>query len=244
MERFSNKSGKLVLIFAVLFIAQLSQAADFRRVTVGKTLPEFSIKDLENNIYTLNELKGYDSLIVFWNIPETEMHRDYSLAGIIAVQNMYSLYGREKGLKVLAIYIPKHDNQVEEREIEAIKDLREKYRLDLPLLIDSGLKLFDLFGVNAAPCTILLNKEGIVTFTLSSYPWSAEKALKKAVNQQLPYCDSPPKYASLPKEGSFKYQKKNFSKYSSKSKSRSQVKKNIPFYQFLEPCCKPVIVNQ
>ena len=188
MERFScqlkHQVISLLILGIFLCLTSSGRAADFRRLKTGQKLPDFALSDLSGNTYSLDGINGHHTLIVFWNIPSVEMNRDYSLEELITVQDLVSEYSK-LGLKTLAIYVPRSDDELEKQEIEKYNTIKEIFCSEIAMPIDKGLTVFNLFGVNATPSTILLDKSGQITFTMSSYPWSAEKALKAAVKSQL-----------------------------------------------------------
>jgi peroxiredoxin len=119
--------------------------------------PDFTLKDMDDNVYTLSELKGKVVLVNFWatwcgpcrmEIPEfNELHKKYS----------------DEDLVILGISVS--DTK------KALKNFTKSYRVEYPLLYGSGKEIDKVSraygGIYSIPTTFLIGKTGEI---LRSYP--------------------------------------------------------------------------
>ncbi len=119
--------------------------------------PDFSLKDMDDNVHTLSELKGKVVLVNFWatwcgpcriEIPEfNELQEKYS----------------DEGFVILGISVS--DTK------KALQNFTKSYKVDYPLLYGSGKEIDKVSraygGIYSIPMTFLIGRTGEI---LRSYP--------------------------------------------------------------------------
>ena len=61
-------------------------------------------------------------------------------------------------------------------------EMRDRLSLPFPVIVDSGLVLWDRFGINALPTSVVVGKDGLVVYAESNFYWESPEKLLKAVS--------------------------------------------------------------
>ncbi len=152
----------LVTLISVILLTQVSVAA-FKNVSVGATAPNITLKDLDGNdvsledIYKNNEL----TLLIFWAVcsPRSiEQLKDY--------QKFYDLY-KEKSVRILAVNVESED--ITEEDVAKIKSIIDENGIKFTVVMDEGLAAFRNYGVVAIPSSAIIKKDGEIVKDYASY---------------------------------------------------------------------------
>ena len=158
--------------------------AAFKYLKVGMDVPEFSLKTLDGQEYTLAQVKGQPAtLVVFfatWSPRSTPALED---AQKLAVQ--YA----DKGFTVLAVNVNRLSLGPDDRR--QIEDLKESLKLTMPIVIDAGLETYNAFGVVATPSTAVVDAEGKIVHEAASYLRSTGDDIREAVEILLGVREAP-----------------------------------------------------
>jgi tetratricopeptide (TPR) repeat protein len=157
------------LIAAALFILSFGvlvsspAAATLLVLQVGMEGPPFTLSTPEGQIKKSPELQADKmTVLVFWSswVPKSE-------ALLARVEKLYEKF-KSAGLAVVGINVDAQ--KISSQGIDAVKQNREKLKLQFPMLLDPGLAAFHDYGVVALPTTVVLDKERIIRYELSGYP--------------------------------------------------------------------------
>lgn len=169
----------LIMLFAIPHAG-----AAFKYLKVGMEVPEFSMKTLEGQEYTLAQIKGQPAtLIVFfatWSPRSTPALGD--------AQKLAAQYA-DKGLRVLAVNVNRLSLGPDDRR--QIDDLRTSLKLTVPIVIDAGLETYNAFGVVATPSTAVINAEGKIVHEAASYLRSTGDDIRESVEILLGVREAP-----------------------------------------------------
>jgi tetratricopeptide (TPR) repeat protein len=186
-RRFLRAAAVGVVGFAallVMFFAIPQAGAAFKYLKVGMEVPEFSLKTLDGQEYTLAQVKGQPAtLIVFW-----ASWSPRSTPALADAQKLYAQYA-DKGFRVLAVNVNKLSLGLEDRQ--QIGDAVEKLKLTMPVVIDAGLETYSAFGVVATPSTAVLNAEGKIVHEAASYLAHTGDDIREAVEILLGVREAP-----------------------------------------------------
>ncbi|MCB2203626.1 TlpA family protein disulfide reductase [bacterium] len=132
-----------ILTLALLFTSMTLSAQ------VGKQAPEFSLKDKDGKVYSLESLKGKVVVLNFWATwcPPCK-------AEIPDLKRVYDKYG-EKGVEILGVSL---DN----KGWSVLKPFVEKWDINYPIVL-GGIDIARDYGnVRSIPTTFIINREGKV----------------------------------------------------------------------------------
>lgn len=115
---------------------------------IGKKAPDSVLKDLTGKNASLSSFRGKVVLINFWATWCPPCRSEMP-----SLNKLYKEY-RDKGLVVMAVST--------DRNGSTVRDYLNKNPVDLPIFIDSDLKISRLFKVFSMPTTFLIDRNGII----------------------------------------------------------------------------------
>lgn len=150
----------------LLFADHSSGAANFLQ---GGLAPEFSLPDIDGKTVSLSGFRGMTVLIVFWSTWCSRCSEELTF-----LRDNFS--GHEDVVVLLV-------NQDSEKmaPLERIVEMRNRLSLPFPILVDSGLVLWDRFGISALPTSVVIGKDGRIIFAEPNFYWDSPEKLLKAV---------------------------------------------------------------
>jgi tetratricopeptide (TPR) repeat protein len=158
--------------------------AAFKYLKAGMEVPEFSLKTLEGQEYTLAQVKGQPAtLVVFfatWSPRSTPALED--------AQKLYAQYA-DKGLRVLAVIVNRLSLGPDDRR--QIGELQDSLKLTIPVVIDANLESYNAFGVVATPSIAVLDAEGKIVHEAASYLRSTGDDIRGSVEVLLGVREAP-----------------------------------------------------
>ncbi|MBI5207050.1 MAG: redoxin domain-containing protein, partial [Candidatus Firestonebacteria bacterium] len=157
-------------------------AQAFKRLGLGETAPEISLKDMNGVNISTSSFKNKNVLaVIFFKYP--------SLRGATALaywQKLYDTYQVTNGLEIVAVYCPQTDEKVTNEELENVKKIIAENKLTFPVLIDEGLAVFGKIGVISLPSSAILDKNGSVNYILAGFPeFGAERDIRINLKKSL-----------------------------------------------------------
>lgn len=125
---------------------------------VGQPAPDFTLKSLDGNEYSLSQLKG-KTVVLEWFNPDCPFvrnsHTQGSLKGLAAKH-------RDAGVQWLAINSGAPGKQG--ASVESIKAGIEKYNIDYPVLIDDTGRVGKQYGAERTPHMYVIDPEGVLVY--------------------------------------------------------------------------------
>ncbi len=176
-------TGSAILLIMLFAIPHAGAA--FKYLKVGMEVPEFALKTLEGQQFTLAQIKGQPAtLMVFfatWS-PRSTPALEYA-------QKLHAQYA-DQGFRVLAVNVNRLSLSPDDRR--QIVELKESLKLTMPIVIDAGLETYNAFGVVATPSTAVINAEGKIVHEAASYLRSTGDDIREAVEILLGVRTAPP----------------------------------------------------
>jgi tetratricopeptide (TPR) repeat protein len=173
----------LAAVLVMLFATPQAGAA-FKYLKVGMEVPEFSLKSLDGQQFTLAQVKGQPAtLVVFfatWSPRSTPALED--------AQKLYAQYA-DKGFRVLAVNVNRLSLGPDDRR--QIDELKTGLKLTVPIVIDANLETYNSFGVVATPSTAVLDKDGKIVHETASYLRDTGEGIREAVEILLGVREAP-----------------------------------------------------
>jgi len=160
--------GILPLVLGILL---LFSAAPAWSVTLspGEPAPDFSLPDIDGKKVSLSQFRDKTVLIAFWSTWCSRCEEELTF-----------LRDEFDGRDDVAVILVNQDSD-KEVSLKRIAELRAKLNLRFPIIVDSGLVLWDRFGINALPTSMVIGRNGMILFVESNFYWaSPEKILQAA----------------------------------------------------------------
>ncbi len=165
---------RLVLSTIGLTILFLSAAATPGRtvsLSIGDPAPQFTLKDIDGNVVSLGQFKGRTVVLAFWSTWCSRCEEELAF--------LRDTFGDRRDVAVVLV------NQDSEKSFprERVRAYREKLKLTFPILIDEGLSLWELFGINALPTSVVIGRNGTVTLVEPNFYWASPEKLISATKR-------------------------------------------------------------
>jgi len=143
-------------------------------ISVGSSLPSFSLKDQNGQVFNIDSVKGKKNLVIYF-YPKDDTPGCTKEA--CSFRDQFEVFKQEDALII----------GISGQSVESHLEFAKKHRLNYTLLSDEGntvRKLFgvptNLFGLIAGRVTYVVNKEGKVVLVFNSQT-NAEKHIDEAL---------------------------------------------------------------
>ena len=182
-NRLRNSYRIYLSVYLLLFIlyfnfgsqAQSKMADEGGKVSVGSTIPGFSSKDQNGNLFDISSVLGKKNLVIYF-YPKDDSPGCTKEA--CSFRDQFEVFNEADALII----------GISSQSVKSHKEFAEKYGLKYTLLSDEGEKLRKLFGVPTnflglipGRVTYIVNKEGKVVYIFNSQTQAVqhvEEALK------------------------------------------------------------------
>jgi peroxiredoxin len=132
------------------------------KAMIGKSAPDFSLKDLRNNSHRLSGYKGKNVLLVFWNPNCPHCQKELPKLQSLYIKNRY-----ENNFEILAVTVPRGKDGVEQ-----VREFGRTNVITFPILLDKTSSTVNLFGISGIPAVFFINGDGrIVEYLHGSTPY-------------------------------------------------------------------------
>lgn len=139
---------------------QLNPAADVRAA------PGFAIEDTQGKMHELSDYKGQVLVVNFWATWCAPCVKEMP-----SLQRAWEAL-RDEGIQVLAI------NMGEDKQ--AIDRFTDRYPVDFPVLLDTGLEVANEWSVMGLPTTYVVNPAGEIAYQITGErEWDAPELLEE-----------------------------------------------------------------
>jgi Tfp pilus assembly protein PilF len=144
----------------------------FRNLKEGEPAPDFELKDLYGNVYSLSKLKGKVVLILYWRVGQERPLKALQELKILS-ENFI-----DQPLQILTI-------TKDTKEKSQIKDIRKSLELPFPVLLDRNDKVYSDFGVFVFPSTALIDKKGVYRYHYGGFRDGYKSELSRQIRLML-----------------------------------------------------------
>lgn len=138
----------LLIVGSFIFAWYIQEGYKSSKSLVGKTAPDFSLKNENGKEVSLGDSNGKVRLIHFW--------ATWCPPCVREMPHLDKLVKKMKGRPFELIAIS------EDESLDDVKKFREQVSFSFPILYDEGEKLSYTYGVFGLPESFLVNKQGIV----------------------------------------------------------------------------------
>ncbi len=162
---------KISLILVVALLALPAVRAAAVNLAPGEKAPGFSLMDIDGNRVTLEQFRGKTVVIAFWSTWCSRCEEELTF--------LKQTLGDRTDVAVLLV------NQDSERKVslDRVRAIREKLGIRFPVLLDEGLALWDSYGINALPTSVVVGKDGALKLVEPNFYWGSPENLLAAIGK-------------------------------------------------------------
>jgi len=196
---FQNKTAILAVVILVATLAVPAVGQPERGIEVGQKIEPRQFRTIEREKITLPVEEGL-TVLLFWS---TWSPRSEPALGL------WKKFGdeyRDNGVKVFTINADHQDMQPE--DVQLVRDYIAQREIELPVVVDSQLELFNEIGVIVLPTTLIFKPDGTLDYKYAGFPTSAELDLKQDLEAKLGIAEEPTAEEETTR-GKLAYQPKN-----------------------------------
>lgn len=139
----------------------------------GDAAPDFTAATIEGDTVTLSDLRGDIVFVAFWSswCSRCKEEMDY----------LKELKREYPSVKFLAINA--ESEEPDDETILRMKKAVEDWKVPFTVLIDSGLKIWDLYKVNALPTSFIVGTDGTILFAEPNFYYASPKNINEAMQR-------------------------------------------------------------
>jgi peroxiredoxin len=160
----------LLILLALLLPLLFAPAAVAIGIHPGETAPDFSLPDIDGNTISLADYRDKSLLIVFWS---TWCSR--------CIEELTFLRDNYAGRDDVAVLLINQDSE-KTAATARIAELRKRLALPFPIIEDRGLVLWERFGIQALPSSLVIGRDGRVVLVEPNYYRGTPEKLLKATS--------------------------------------------------------------
>jgi peroxiredoxin len=179
-----GRASTRLLVAAALFAALLLPCPSSAvNLVPGQLAPSFSLADLDGKSVSLDSFRGRTVVIAFFSTWCSRCEEELSF--------LRDTFGRRADVSVILV------NQDGEGKamLDKIRGLRDRLAIPFPMVIDEGLALWDRYGINALPTSVVVGGDGMVRVVEPNFYWGTPDRLIEAVG---PAQAAPPRVQGAP----------------------------------------------
>jgi peroxiredoxin len=133
-------------------------------VKLGEPAPDFQLRDLNDRLVTLSDLRGKVVLLNFWATwcgpCRVEMP---------SMEQLYRTFPR-KDFEILAV-------SIDAQGVAVTRPFQQEYHLTFPILHDADYRVGLTYGARSIPMTFLIDRQGVVRHQIfGARDWAASEA--------------------------------------------------------------------
>lgn len=163
-------TSKLKRIFFLVLLGVFSTVASASQPLSG-VAPDFTLKSNQGKNLRLEDFRGQVVMINFWASWCGPCRQEMP-----AMEEIYQQY-QKLGFTILALTIDEDPGDADQ--------FLESVPVSFPVLYDSESRISDLYGVDAMPTTVMIDRDGNKRFLHRSYQPGVEEAYKQQIKQLI-----------------------------------------------------------
>lgn len=166
-----SQAIKLNNLKLIGFLVMLCFSAQLTAIPIKGTAPDFTLKSLKGPNLKLSEHRGNVVMINFWASWCAPCREEMPI-----LNDLYLRY-RDAGFTLLGV-------NVEEDSEQAI-DMARELKVAFPVLFDTSNSVSKLYGVEAMPSTIIIDRDGNQRYLHRGYLPGYEEEYQKQVRELI-----------------------------------------------------------
>ncbi len=178
----------LVLALA-LTLTLLPARSEAINLKAGMPAPDFTVQTLRGDKVSLHDYYGKVVMVTFWSSWCARCQEEMEF-----LENMKAKY---PSLSFIALNSETDKPTAEDvaKMMQAIKE----WKLPLIVAIDDGLKVWDLYQVNALPTSLIIGADGNIIFIEPNFYWASPEKIDNAL--QSAFGAPAPAAGEVPRKG-------------------------------------------
>lgn len=141
-------------------------------VSAGNPAPEFELKDLDGKVVKLADYRGKVVMMAFW-----ASWCPRCMEELAFLQGLYT--GKKDQLTILAIN--QDTKNLSQAHVDSLRSEIKQMGLEFPVLLDTEFEVWQKYGINALPTSVVVDKEGKIVYAEPNYYWASQKKIRNVL---------------------------------------------------------------
>jgi peroxiredoxin len=164
----------IILVIAILALILVSPTVYGVNLELGTFLDDVSVKELNGKDLQISQFRGKVVLITFWSTWCNRCREELTFLN----ENFRNI----EDLVIIAIN-QDSDKMINRKRVE--KFVVGIGDVDFKVAVDNGYRLWERFGINALPTSIILDREGKVTHIEPNFYFDSPDNIRKAIGDLM-----------------------------------------------------------
>ena len=158
-------AGKSMILIICLLVFSLFIPARAIDLSIGMDAPDFPMMSVEGSLVPLSSYRGQVVVLIYWRV-----NQNRSLQALEDGQDILNRF-KDKGVRVIGV-------TADTDHMEVIHKILNDHGIDYPVLLDPGRDIYGAYGIRVYPTTVIINRDGKITYGLPSHPLTYKKTLE------------------------------------------------------------------
>jgi peroxiredoxin len=164
--------GVAVLLLALAVMSALVPGSALAvNCKAGLAAPDFTVRTLRGDTVSLHDYNGKVVLVMFWSSWCSRCREELDF--------LRTMKDKYPALEILALN-SESDKQTAE-DVARIEAAVQSWNLALTVAIDDGLRVWNLYEVNALPTSMIVGADGTILFIEPNFYWASPETFDSAL---------------------------------------------------------------
>jgi peroxiredoxin len=165
-------AGKSMILIICLLVFSLFIPARAIDLSIGMDAPDFPMMSVEGKSVPLSSYRGQVVVLIYWRVSQNR-----SLQALEDGQDILNRF-KDKGISVIGV-------TADTEHMEAIHNILNDHEIEYPVLLDPGRDIYGAYGIRVYPTTVIINRNGKISYGLPSHPLTYKKSLEAHIKYIL-----------------------------------------------------------
>jgi len=160
----------LIAIFVFIFL--FSPVSNAISVANGETAPDFTLSSVKGKMVSLQEERGKVVVLIYWRTGHKR-----SLQALNDSKDILESL-KSKDVEILSVI-------ADSDSTDEVEKILSDNKINFPVVVDRERQLYSSYGIRVYPTTMIIDKKGVISYTIPSHPLSYKKLLKGHIKKTL-----------------------------------------------------------
>lgn len=170
-ERGFFRRTRCAAVLATLILLSTYGSAEAVDLRVGQTAPDFTVAGLDGGSISLHDYQGGVTVVMFWSSWCSRCREE-----LVFLEKMKAKYPAARFLAINC-----ETDKPSEEDVARMKQVIKEWKLSFATGVDEGLKVWDLFKINALPTSLIIGPEGKVLFVQPNFVLESPEVIDNAL---------------------------------------------------------------
>jgi thiol-disulfide isomerase/thioredoxin len=162
---------RFAAVLATLILLSALGSAEAINLGVGQSAPDFTVAGLGGGSISLRDYRGAVTVVMFWSSWCSRCREE-----LVFLEKMQAKYPAARFLAVNC-----ETDRPRGEDIARMKQVIAEWKLTFVTGVDEGLKVWDLYKINALPTSLIIGPDGKVLFIQPSFVLESPEVIDNAL---------------------------------------------------------------